>query len=140
MHYSNWLIDVKNRASLRNECKTPPNIDWINRGNVADMRNKNPQLNEKTSELTAAARLLKKGKKLSYVAEYLGLLRLIQLVCHFFLRGGACCVYFSPNRVGTGVTDSWSLQFPPRVKVEGEGVLRYQGDGQLTGLTLTTLS
>lgn len=27
-----------------------------------------------------------------------------------------------------------SFQFPPQVRVEGEGVLRYQDDGQLTGL------
>lgn len=66
MHYSNWLIDVKNRASLRNECKTPPNTDWINRGNIADMQNNNPHLNEKASELTAATHLLKKGKKSNY--------------------------------------------------------------------------
>ncbi|XP_005465195.1 MAPK/MAK/MRK overlapping kinase isoform X1 [Oreochromis niloticus] len=64
MHYSNWLIDVKNRASLRNECKTPPNTDWINRGNIADMQNNNPHLNEKASELTAATHLLKKGYKI----------------------------------------------------------------------------
>jgi len=31
-------------------------------------------------------------------------------------------------------TFNGSLQFPPRVRAEGEGVLRYQGDGQLTGL------
>lgn len=63
MHYSNWLIDVKNRASLRNEYKSPPNTDWIKRGNIADMQNNNSHLNEKASELTAVIHLLKKGKK-----------------------------------------------------------------------------
>lgn len=68
MHYSNWLIGVKNRASLRNACKTPPNTDWNNRGNVVDMKNNNPQPNEKTSELTVTTHLWKKGKELNYIA------------------------------------------------------------------------
>ncbi|XP_017271424.1 MAPK/MAK/MRK overlapping kinase isoform X1 [Kryptolebias marmoratus] len=51
MHYSNWLIDVKNRASLRNACKTSPSADWNNRGNAAEMQNNNPQPNEKTIHL-----------------------------------------------------------------------------------------
>ncbi|XP_078133111.1 MAPK/MAK/MRK overlapping kinase isoform X1 [Sander vitreus] len=63
MHYSNWLIGVKDRASLRNACKTPPNVDWNNRGNVVDMQNNNPQPNEKTSELAVATHLWKKGYK-----------------------------------------------------------------------------
>ncbi|XP_023263235.1 MAPK/MAK/MRK overlapping kinase isoform X3 [Seriola lalandi dorsalis] len=64
MHYSNWLIGVKNRASLRNACKTPPNTDWNNRGIVVDVKNNNPQPNEKTSELTVTTHLWKKGYKI----------------------------------------------------------------------------
>ncbi|XP_008305093.1 MAPK/MAK/MRK overlapping kinase [Stegastes partitus] len=64
MHYSNWLIDVKNRASLRNACKTPPNTDWNNRGNVVDLQNNNPQPNEKTSELMVTTHLWKTGYKI----------------------------------------------------------------------------
>ncbi|XP_074515947.1 MAPK/MAK/MRK overlapping kinase isoform X1 [Sebastes fasciatus] len=59
MHYSNWLIGVKNRASLRNACKTPGNVDyWNKRGN-------NPQRDddENTSELDVATHLWKKGYK-----------------------------------------------------------------------------
>lgn len=76
MHYSNWLIDVKNRASLRNACKTPPNSDWSNRGYVADTQNKNPQTNTaKTCEHTVTTHLWKSGKKVIYsaVRQYLGL-------------------------------------------------------------------
>uniref|UniRef100_A0A1A8QDD3 MOK protein kinase n=1 Tax=Nothobranchius rachovii TaxID=451742 RepID=A0A1A8QDD3_9TELE len=57
LHYSNWLIDVKNRASLRNASKTSSSTDWNNRGNAAEMQNKNPQPKEKT------AHLWKKGYK-----------------------------------------------------------------------------
>ncbi|XP_053192325.1 MAPK/MAK/MRK overlapping kinase-like [Scomber japonicus] len=65
MHYSNWLIDVKNRASLRNACKTPPNTDWSNRGNVADTQNNNPQPNTaKTCEHTVTTHLWKSGYKI----------------------------------------------------------------------------
>ncbi|XP_041667991.1 MAPK/MAK/MRK overlapping kinase-like isoform X2 [Cheilinus undulatus] len=64
MHYSNWLIGVKNRASLRNACKTPPNTDWNNRGNVVDVQNNNPVPNEKTSEQNVAHHLWKKGYKI----------------------------------------------------------------------------
>ncbi|KAM9354411.1 MAPK/MAK/MRK overlapping kinase [Pholidichthys leucotaenia] len=65
MHYSNWLIDVKNRASLRNACKTPPNsADWINniyiRGGVVDLQNNN----EKMHEAAVTAHLWKKGYKI----------------------------------------------------------------------------
>lgn len=63
MHYSNWLIGVKNRASLRNGCKTPPNVDWNNRGNVADVQSNNPLPDEQISELMVAVHLWKKGKK-----------------------------------------------------------------------------
>lgn len=69
MHYSNWLIGVKNRASLRNACKTPPNTDWNNRGNVTDMHNNIPQPNNgKTSEQTVTTHLWKTGKKVNYFA------------------------------------------------------------------------
>lgn len=61
MHYSNWLIGVKNRASLRNACKPLPGTDWGNRGNVVDVQNNNPQSNEKTSELMVTAHLWSKG-------------------------------------------------------------------------------
>lgn len=44
MHYSNWLIDVKNRASLRNACKTPPYTDWNNRGIIAGLPNEKTAL------------------------------------------------------------------------------------------------
>ncbi|XP_029983592.1 LOW QUALITY PROTEIN: MAPK/MAK/MRK overlapping kinase [Sphaeramia orbicularis] len=64
MHYSNWLIGVKNRACLRNACKTPPNTDWDNRGNVLDVQNNNPQPCEKASELAINTHLWKKGYKL----------------------------------------------------------------------------
>ncbi|XP_035465285.1 MAPK/MAK/MRK overlapping kinase isoform X1 [Scophthalmus maximus] len=59
MHYSNWLIGVKNRASVRNACRTPPN----NRASVVDARNNNPQPNGKRCELTVATHLWKKGYK-----------------------------------------------------------------------------
>lgn len=67
MHYSNWLIGVKNRASLRNACKTPP--DRNNRGNIVDVQNNNPLPNEKTSELMVTAHLWKKGKNVNYAAS-----------------------------------------------------------------------
>ncbi|XP_056282402.1 MAPK/MAK/MRK overlapping kinase-like isoform X1 [Pseudoliparis swirei] len=64
MHYSNWLIGVKNRASIRNACKTPPNIDRNKRGPLnVDMQNNNPQSNERTLDLTATTHLWKKGYK-----------------------------------------------------------------------------
>ncbi|KAM3595310.1 uncharacterized protein V6R79_021524 [Siganus canaliculatus] len=63
MHYSNWLIGVKNRASLRNACKTPPNTDWNNKGNVVDVRNNSLLPNEKTSERLVTTHLWKKGYK-----------------------------------------------------------------------------
>ncbi|TKS86732.1 MAPK/MAK/MRK overlapping kinase [Collichthys lucidus] len=64
MHYSNWLIGVKNRASLRNACKSPPNIDWNNRGNFMDVQKNNPAPNAKTSERLATSHLCKKGYKI----------------------------------------------------------------------------
>lgn len=64
MHYSNWLIDLKNRASLRNACKTSPYPAWNNRGNVVDMQNNNPQPSEKTTEQMVTTHLWKKGKKI----------------------------------------------------------------------------
>ncbi|XP_068573925.1 MAPK/MAK/MRK overlapping kinase-like isoform X2 [Cebidichthys violaceus] len=65
MHYSNWLIGVKNRASLRNACKTPPNMDRNKRVTLnVDMQNNNPQPNAKTSDhLTVMTHLWKKGYK-----------------------------------------------------------------------------
>lgn len=69
MHYSNWLIGVKNRASLRNACKTPPNIDWNNMGKVVDVRNNNPLPDENSSErMTVATHIWKKGKRVNYTA------------------------------------------------------------------------
>ncbi|XP_028251683.1 MAPK/MAK/MRK overlapping kinase isoform X1 [Parambassis ranga] len=64
MHYSNWLIDLKNRASLRNACKTSPYPAWNNRGNVVDMQNNNPQPSEKTTEQMVTTHLWKKGYKI----------------------------------------------------------------------------
>ncbi|KAM4624778.1 MAPK/MAK/MRK overlapping kinase isoform 2-T2 [Polymixia lowei] len=61
MHYSNWLIGVKNRACIRNACKTPE-IEWNSRGNVMEMQN-NPQPSRKTSELALSTHLWKKGYK-----------------------------------------------------------------------------
>ncbi|XP_062413367.1 MAPK/MAK/MRK overlapping kinase-like isoform X2 [Pungitius pungitius] len=64
MHYSNWLIGVKNRASIRNACKTPPNIDRNKRLTLnVDMRNNNPRPDGKTSDLTVTTHLWKKGYK-----------------------------------------------------------------------------
>ena len=62
MHYSNWLIGVKNRASIRNACKTP-NIEEDSRGHPVEMQKKNPSTNRKASELTLAfgISLWKKG-------------------------------------------------------------------------------
>ncbi|KAK1893960.1 MAPK/MAK/MRK overlapping kinase [Dissostichus eleginoides] len=60
MHYSNWLIGLKNRASLRNARRTPPNIDW---GNVVDLQNNNPQPNQKIHGVTVTNHLWKKGYK-----------------------------------------------------------------------------
>ncbi|KAG7509899.1 MAPK/MAK/MRK overlapping kinase isoform X1 [Solea senegalensis] len=65
MHYSSWLIGVKNRASLRNACKTPPNTDWNNnRGHALDTKNNNPQHKDKTCEQTVPNHLWKKGYKI----------------------------------------------------------------------------
>ncbi|KAM6912904.1 MAPK/MAK/MRK overlapping kinase [Xenentodon cancila] len=67
MHYSNWLIDVKKRASLRNAFRTTPSADWNNRGNATEMRNNNPkekQPREKTSELMVSTHLWNKGYKI----------------------------------------------------------------------------
>ncbi|CAL8285247.1 unnamed protein product [Lota lota] len=65
MHYSNWLIGVKNRACIRNACKTP-NIEWDNRGHSVEMQKNNPPTNRKASELTLAfgISLWKKGYKI----------------------------------------------------------------------------
>ena len=62
MHYSNWLIGLKNRASLRNARRTPPNIDW---GNVVDLQNNNPQPNQKIHGVTVTNHLWKKGKEVN---------------------------------------------------------------------------
>lgn len=149
MHYSNWLIGVKNRASLRNACKTPPDSDWNNRGDVImDMHNNN----ERTPELTVGTHLWKQGKEAelfhwkqgedmrcpplemlspqtSWPAAHYSARSALQThdqVCYCVLRriiGSICGCQ----------TSSRSFQFPPRVRVQGEGVLRYQGNGQLTG-------
>lgn len=66
MHYSNWLIGVKNRAYLRNACKTPSNSDCNNRGNTVDVQIHNPIPGEKISELVVTVQLWKKGKKGSW--------------------------------------------------------------------------
>lgn len=63
MHYSNWLIGVKNRACLRNACKTPPHSDCNNRGNTVDVQSNNPIPGKKISELVVTVQLWKKGKK-----------------------------------------------------------------------------
>lgn len=63
MHYSNWLVGVKNRACLRNACKTPPNSDCNNRGNTVDVQSNNPIPGKKISELVVTVQLWKKGKK-----------------------------------------------------------------------------
>ncbi|XP_034087649.1 MAPK/MAK/MRK overlapping kinase-like isoform X1 [Gymnodraco acuticeps] len=60
MHYSNWLIGLKNRVSLRNARRTPPNIDW---GNVVDLQNNNPQSKQKIHGVTVTNHLWKKGYK-----------------------------------------------------------------------------
>lgn len=140
MHYSNWLIDVKNRASFRNEYKSPPNTDWIKRGNIADMQNNNPHLKEKASELAAAIHLLKKGKKsiCSYISGPAA--NNSARVALFIRDRPYFVVSFNSNHVRTDVREAARVSsFLLQVKVEGEGVLRYQGDGQLTGFTLTAL-
>ncbi|XP_023208444.1 MAPK/MAK/MRK overlapping kinase isoform X2 [Xiphophorus maculatus] len=65
MRYSNWLIDVKNRASLRNACRTTPDTDWINsvRNYGVETLN-NLQPNEKTSEALVTSHLWRKGYKI----------------------------------------------------------------------------
>ncbi|XP_076013876.1 MAPK/MAK/MRK overlapping kinase [Genypterus blacodes] len=61
MHYSNWLIGVKNRASLRNACKSPTDRGRNNRGAViTDVHNNN----DKASELAVGTHLWKQGYKL----------------------------------------------------------------------------
>ncbi|XP_057714965.1 MAPK/MAK/MRK overlapping kinase-like isoform X1 [Corythoichthys intestinalis] len=55
LHYSNWLIGVKNRANLRNACKTSGNSDWTNRSQ---------EPGDKTGELAVTAHLWKKGYKI----------------------------------------------------------------------------
>ena len=68
MHYSSWLIGVKNRASLRNACKTPPNSGRNNRGNTVEVQNNNPLPREKTSELVVTSNLWRNGKKVNGAA------------------------------------------------------------------------
>ncbi|KAM8833182.1 MAPK/MAK/MRK overlapping kinase isoform 1-T1 [Synchiropus picturatus] len=57
MHYSNWLIGVKNRASLRDARQTPGNSDWS--GNVAQ-DNEPPD----GQTPTVCGHLLEKGYKI----------------------------------------------------------------------------
>lgn len=63
LHYSNWLIGVKNRASLRNASKTPPSPDCNNRGKTVEVQNNNPRPREKTAAFAVANHLLEKGKR-----------------------------------------------------------------------------
>ncbi|MEQ2187419.1 hypothetical protein GOODEAATRI_004521 [Goodea atripinnis] len=111
MHYSNWLIDVKNRASLRNACRTTPDTGWINsvRNNGVDTQNNNLQPNENISELLVTTHLWRKGKTAIKGSVRRGstLLRQLDILFEF------------PS--------------PLQVRAEGEGVLRYHGNGQLTG-------
>ncbi|XP_061700931.1 MAPK/MAK/MRK overlapping kinase-like [Syngnathoides biaculeatus] len=56
MHYSNWLIGVKNRANLRNACKAAAADDgWSNRGH---------EPGDETGELGDTAHLWKRGYKI----------------------------------------------------------------------------
>ncbi|XP_054651955.1 MAPK/MAK/MRK overlapping kinase-like isoform X2 [Dunckerocampus dactyliophorus] len=65
MHYSNWLIGVKNRANLRNAWKNGANSDWSNTGGVVDVQNRHtPKPGEKTCKLAVTAHLWKKGYKI----------------------------------------------------------------------------
>ncbi|XP_075874152.1 MAPK/MAK/MRK overlapping kinase isoform X3 [Nelusetta ayraudi] len=61
LHYSNWLIGVKNRASLRNASKTPPSPDCNNRGKTVDVQNNNPLPSKKTAAFAVTNHLLVKG-------------------------------------------------------------------------------
>lgn len=127
MHYSNWLIDLKNRASLRNACKTSQSTDWNNRGNAAEMQNNNPQPREKT------AHLWRKGKDGSE-SQLCLISGPAANKSPWLAAVGACflCFILIFSAEGPGWTDrssvGLSFQFP-QVRVEGEGVLRYQGDG-----------
>nr|XP_057946246.1 MAPK/MAK/MRK overlapping kinase-like isoform X3 [Doryrhamphus excisus] len=65
MHYSNWLIGVKNRANLRNAWKNGANSDWNNTGDVVDVQNRHsPKPGEKTCKLAVTTHLWKKGYKI----------------------------------------------------------------------------
>ncbi|XP_032402732.1 LOW QUALITY PROTEIN: MAPK/MAK/MRK overlapping kinase [Xiphophorus hellerii] len=65
MRYSNWLIDLKNRASLRNACRTTPDTDWINSVRNCGVETlNNLQPNEKTSEALVTSHLWRKGYKI----------------------------------------------------------------------------
>ncbi|XP_056152366.1 MAPK/MAK/MRK overlapping kinase-like [Lampris incognitus] len=63
MHYSNWLIGVKNRACMRNAHKTP-DIEWKRGGHSIEMQSNNSQPHRKTSELSLSTHLWKKGYKI----------------------------------------------------------------------------
>ncbi|XP_077476878.1 MAPK/MAK/MRK overlapping kinase [Stigmatopora argus] len=58
LHYSNWLIGVKNRANLRNACKTSSNSEW------RDRSDRSLQPGDKAGELAVTAHLWKKGYKI----------------------------------------------------------------------------
>lgn len=92
MHYSNWLIGVKNRASLRNACKTPP--DCNNRGNTVDEQNNSPLPNKKTSELMVTTHLWKKGKNVTNAASRPMSHKIIGSV----LNNSACLPFFIHGR------------------------------------------
>lgn len=98
MHYSNWLIGVKNRASIRNACKTPPYIDRNRRATLnVDFRNNNPRPDGKTSEQTVTTHLWKKGKAVNYAAVKTSLCQISgpaankRLAWRVVLNARACC-------------------------------------------------
>ncbi|XP_030299097.1 MAPK/MAK/MRK overlapping kinase [Sparus aurata] len=59
LHYSNWLIGVKNMASLQNACKPPPN----NRGNVVDAGNNTLPIGNTPEQVVTPNHLRKEGYK-----------------------------------------------------------------------------
>lgn len=150
LHYSNWLIGVKNRASLRNASKTPPSPDCNNRGNTVDVQNNNPLPSEKAAAFAVTNHLLGKGKTVQRTQRLKGH-RLVKISgptkkhTYPFLASNPLLPYAPYHLLCTFANDLSSLfgcakvkfaaSFPsaPRVREEGEGVLRYQGDGQRKG-------
>lgn len=64
LHYSNWLIGVKNMASLQNACKPPPN----NRGNVVDAGNNTLPIGNTPEQVVTPNHLRKEGKQVNCAA------------------------------------------------------------------------